>query len=69
MEALAKRFGRAVDFIVGNPPFLGDRRMIAGLGEDYVTSLQEIYADRLPGRSDLVCYWFVKAAECIQGAT
>ncbi len=66
-------FGEAhwprVDFIIGNPPFLGDRRMIAGLGEDYVTSLREIYADRLPGRSDLVCYWFVKAAECIQGAT
>jgi hypothetical protein len=25
------------DVIIGNPPFLGDRKMIAGLGEQYVT--------------------------------
>lgn len=48
------------EFVVGNPPFLGDRRMIAGLGEDYVNSLRKIYSDRLEGRSDLVCYWFAK---------
>jgi type II restriction/modification system DNA methylase subunit YeeA len=36
------------------------------VGEGYVTSLREIYADRIPGKSDFVCYWFVKAAECVQ---
>ncbi len=56
------------DFIIGNPPFLGDRRMIAALGEDYVRSLRQIYLDRIPGRSDLVCYWFVKAAERVQAS-
>jgi hypothetical protein len=28
--------------------------------------LREVYADRIPGRSDFVCYWFVKAAESIR---
>ena len=49
------------DVIVGNPPFLGDRRMISVLGEDYVEGLRKLYALQLPGRSDLVCYWFAKA--------
>jgi type II restriction/modification system DNA methylase subunit YeeA len=48
------------EFIVGNPPFLGDRRMIAALGEVYVERLRAIYESRLPGHSDLVCYWFSK---------
>jgi type II restriction/modification system DNA methylase subunit YeeA len=51
------------DFIVGNPPFLGDRRMIAQLGEDYVQQLRAVYGDRIPGRSDLVSYWLVKGAD------
>lgn len=48
------------DFIVGNPPFLGDRKMIRGLGEDYVTLLRSTYRDRVPGTSDLVCFWLQK---------
>ncbi|MGJ0512604.1 class I SAM-dependent DNA methyltransferase [Methylocystis sp.] len=51
--------------IIGNPPFLGDRRMIAGLGEDYVSALRSTYADRIPGRSDLVCFWFTKGGDAI----
>ena len=49
------------DVIVGNPPFLGDRRMIRSLGEDYVEQLRKIFGHRIPGSSDLVCYWFLKA--------
>jgi type II restriction/modification system DNA methylase subunit YeeA len=37
-------------FIVGNPPFLGDKLMVGGLGLKYVEALREIYADRVPGR-------------------
>lgn len=51
------------DVVVGNPPFLGDRRMIAVMGEDYVTRLWAAYAEQIPGRSDLVCYWFAQVAE------
>lgn len=53
------------DVIVGNPPFLGDKRMIGVLGENYVTRLRELYAGRVPGGADLVTYWIVKAWENI----
>lgn len=49
------------DVIVGNPPFIGDRKMIRELGEDYTTTLRKTYEGRVPGGADLVCYWFEKA--------
>jgi len=55
------------DVIVGNPPFLGNKRMVGELGETYTAQLRELYSDRLPGGCDLVCYWFEKARECISG--
>ena len=51
----------AVDFIIGNPPFLGDKFMRRELGDAYVDRLRALYADRIPGQSDLCCYWFEKA--------
>jgi type II restriction/modification system DNA methylase subunit YeeA len=51
----------AADVIVGNPPFLGDKLMLSYLGESYVSSLRATYLDKLPGGSDLVCYWFAIA--------
>lgn len=53
------------DAIVGNPPFLGDRRMLRGLGTEYVDSLRSRYRDRVPGGADLCCYWFEKARHAI----
>jgi len=50
-----------VDFIVGNPPFLGDKIMRRELGDDYVDKLRKLYDGRIPGQSDLCCYWFEKA--------
>ncbi|RDD60624.1 DNA methyltransferase [Ferruginivarius sediminum] len=41
------------DAIIGNPPFLGNKRMIAYLGEDYVSRLRSVYCDRLSGNIDL----------------
>jgi type II restriction/modification system DNA methylase subunit YeeA len=49
------------DVIVGNPPFLGDRKMIRELGEEYVFTLRDLFEGRVPGGADLVCYWFQKA--------
>ncbi len=51
----------AADFIVGNPPFLGDKVMRTGLGDEYVERLRSLFATRIPGQSDLCCYWFEKA--------
>lgn len=52
--------------IIGNPPYLGSQKMIRELGEDYVAGLRELYSDRLPGQSDLVCYWFEQARAQIE---
>lgn len=49
------------EFIVGNPPFLGDKKMISEIGETYVTTLRKIYKLDVPGQADLVCYWFEQA--------
>jgi len=55
-----------VDFILGNPPFLGNKLMRAQLGDDYVKKLRERYDNQIPGQSDLCCYWFEKAREQIE---
>jgi type II restriction/modification system DNA methylase subunit YeeA len=51
----------AVDFIVGNPPFLGGNRIRAELGDTYVENLFRLYQGRVPAFADLCCYWFEKA--------
>ncbi len=51
------------DVIIGNPPFLGGKLLIANLGEDYVSTLFKVYKNRVPHEADLVCYWFLKAGE------
>jgi type II restriction/modification system DNA methylase subunit YeeA len=54
------------DVIVGNPPFLGDKKMRAELGDDYVDALRGLYAGRVRGGADLVCYWFERARALIE---
>jgi hypothetical protein len=54
------------DAIVSNPPFLGDKLMRGELGDSYVEELRRIYGDRIPGQSDLCCYWFEKARDQIE---
>ena len=51
----------AVDVIVGNPPFLGGKRLRSELGDAYVDDLFRLYDGRVPREADLVCYWFEKA--------
>jgi len=49
------------DFIIGNPPFLGNRRVRLELGDAYVERLRDLFDGRLPDGVDYVCYWFEKA--------
>ena len=49
------------DAIIGNPPFLGDKKMIADIGEDYVATLRKTYRGRVPAGADFVTYWVEKA--------
>lgn len=53
------------DVVVGNPPFLGNKKMIRELGEGYTMALREAWGD-VPGGADLVCYWFAKAWAMMQ---
>lgn len=48
------------DIVVGNPPFLGNKKMIAELGEGYTVALRKAWP-QVPGGADLVCYWFAGA--------
>ena len=56
-----------VDVIIGNPPFLGGKLLITNLGEEYVSTMFRVYGGRVPREADLVCYWFVKAGERLDG--
>jgi hypothetical protein len=48
-----------VDAIIGNPPYLGRRRMVEELGADYCSRLDERFGRK--GVADFVTYWFPKA--------
>ena len=55
-----------VDFIVGNPPFLGGKFLRRELGDAYVDQLFALWNSRVPAEADLCCYWFEKARAHIQ---
>lgn len=58
------------DAIIGNPPFLGAKLMKRKLGISETERLRSVFSDRLPGFTDLVCYWFEKArAEIVERST
>jgi hypothetical protein len=54
------------DVIIGNPPFLGDKKMREGLGDKYVRDLRQLYEGRVPGGADLVTFWYERAREQVQ---
>ncbi|MCA9966829.1 MAG: class I SAM-dependent DNA methyltransferase [Anaerolineales bacterium] len=54
------------DVVIGNPPFLGGKRMRSELGDGYVDALFELYQGRVKHESDLVCYWFERARKLIE---
>ncbi len=49
------------DFIVGNPPYLGNKRMREAFGDGYVEALRGAYP-AVPDSADLVMYWWHRAA-------
>ena len=54
------------DFIIGNPPFLGNYKMRQELGDEYVQKLYDLFRGRVPNGADFVCYWFEKARAQIE---
>lgn len=57
------------DLIVGNPPYLGAKLMKRRLGTPMTDAIRQIYDGRLPGFTDLVCYWFENARAMIEAGT
>lgn len=51
-------------FVVGNPPFIGNKRMRDLLGDGYVEALRAAHAD-VPDSADLVMYWWDQAARLL----
>jgi hypothetical protein len=57
----------SADFIIGNPPFLGNWRMRGELGDGYTETLRSVYSE-VPETADYVMYWWHRAAERVRSA-
>lgn len=52
------------DVIVGNPPYLGAKRLKPERGEAYVNAIRKAYP-AVPGMADYCVYWFRKAHDAL----
>ncbi len=59
-EVFSSRAG--FDAIVGNPPYLGGRKLSGTLGADYRSLLMRVVADGARGSADLAGYFVIRAA-------
>ncbi len=57
------------DVIIGNPPFLGDKKLRGELGGAYTDDLWRVFHGRVPAGADLVCYFFEMARSEIARGT
>jgi hypothetical protein len=53
-----------VDYIVGNPPFIGKLKMREALGDGYVEALRKVWHD-VPDSADFVMYWWSQASTMV----
>lgn len=54
------------DYIVGNPPFIGNKRMRFHLGDGYTDAIRSVYAKDVPKTADYVMFWWDTAARLTQ---
>ncbi|MBC3538993.1 class I SAM-dependent DNA methyltransferase [Rufibacter sediminis] len=54
------------DFVVGNPPFIGAKKMRETLGDGYTEAIRKAYRNVVPESADFVMYWWHKAAEIVR---
>jgi type II restriction/modification system DNA methylase subunit YeeA len=54
------------DIVVGNPPFLGSKRMRKYLGDEYVEKMFAAWDEKVARESDLCCYWFEQGRRAIE---
>ena len=53
-----------VDFIVGNPPFIGAKRLRSALGDGYAGALRATWSD-VPESADFVMHWWHASAQLV----
>jgi SAM-dependent methyltransferase len=58
----------ATDVIIGNPPFLGAKRLKPERGVTYVNAIRSLYPE-VPGMADYCVYWFRRAHDHLRPAT
>jgi hypothetical protein len=56
------------DVIIGNPPFLGAKRLKPERGADYVNAVRKLYPE-VPGMADYCVYWFRRAHDHLPPCT
>lgn len=54
------------DFIIGNPPFVGNKRMRDVLGDGYTEAVRQAYKGIVSDSVDFVMYWWYNAAHLLQ---
>jgi N-6 DNA Methylase len=52
------------DAIIGNPPFLGGKKLRIALGDDYVEKLKQKFPE-VQGQPDFCVFWFRKTADIL----
>ena len=62
-EVLAERKG--FDALVGNPPFMGGKKITGALGTDYRNFLVGFLANGIRGHADLCAYFFLRAFQLL----
>ena len=56
------------DLIIGNPPFLGAKRLKPEHGADYANTLRKLYPE-VPGMADFCVYWIRRAHDHLPACT
>lgn len=51
------------EYIIGNPPFIGNKRLRNALGDGYVDAIRKAYKGSVPDSADFVMFWWHIAAE------
>lgn len=56
------------DVVIGNPPFIGAKRLKPERGVDYVNAVRAAYPE-IPGMADYCVYWFRRAHDALPACT
>lgn len=67
-EDQTRRVWPHADVIIGNPPYLGAKRLKPEHGETYVKAIRKAYPE-VPGMADYCVYWFRKTHDALPECT